>query len=142
MSGLGGRWRVKGVEDSELTIIARLSNKDGSGSATGVDGEGNWLQQADISGIDLSVFDLDSSTPTTAVYTESLTIASVILDTPVTTNVNWSEDTTGYNFLYDLPDTVLTNGGHLYVAEFKVTLSAGPVGHFVVEIDAEPLIRS
>lgn len=120
-------------EDSSATALGRITARDGSGAATGVDGEGNWLQQADISSITCKVFDLDSTTPDTAIATPTVTVSDAVLDTPVTTNVIWTKDTIGYNFIHDLANTNFPTGNHTYRVEYKVTLTGGTVFHAVYQ---------
>lgn len=120
-------------EDGSATILGRLTARGGSGAATGVEGEGNWLEQADISSITLKVFDVDSETPNTPVRTATLTIADVILDTPVTSNVIWTRDTVGYNLIYDAPNTDFPTPNNRYDLEFTVVLQGGITFHGVYQ---------
>lgn len=115
-------------EDGTNTVLGRLTARDGTGTATGVNGEGNWIKKADLSSITCAVFDLDGSTPGTAIATPTITIASNVLDTPVTTAVLWTADTTGYNFLVDLGPSNFPTGGNKYRVEFKFTTTGGAVG--------------
>lgn len=126
-------YQVSFNEDGSATALARMTARDGSGSATGVAGEGNWLQQADLSSITCAVFDLTSATPDTAVATPTVTISSAILNTPVTSTAIWCRDSVGYNFLHDLPPTVFPTGGHLYRVEYKFTTTGGAVGWLLME---------
>jgi len=118
-------------EDSGVTIMGRITARNGSGAATGEDGEGNWLQQADISSITLAVFDLEA--PTTTYAEETLVVGDTILDTPVSTNVIWTKDSVGYNFIHDLAASNFPTGGSIVRAEYKVTLAGGNVVFGVYE---------
>lgn len=131
-------WR----EDGTATVLGRVTARDGSGAATGVNGEGNWIQQADLSSITLSVFDESSADPDTATATATLTVSSVIQDTPVSTNVIWTRDTTGYNFIYDVTSTYFATGGHVYRLEFKFTTTGSAVLWGVYRGRALPLRTS
>lgn len=135
-------FHVEWSEDADATVLGRLTARNGSGSATGIDGEGNWLQQADISSITCNIFDLDSSTPDTATATPTVTVSSVILDTPVTTNVVWTKDTTGYNFIHDLSNSYFPTGDRRYRVEYKVTLTGGAVFWGIYEGTARPVRTS
>lgn len=115
------------------TLLARVTAREGTGTATGVAGEGNWIKQADLSAIACNVYDLSSSTPSTAVVTPTVTISTAIQDSPVTTSVLWTLDTTGYNFVYNLPTTAFPTDGHLYKTEVKFTLTSGTIGFAVYE---------
>lgn len=113
-------------EDGDATALGRLTARNGSGAATGVDGEGNFAQQGDLTSITFEVFELDDD----GVFqsqgaAEAVTIASSILDTPVTTNVLWTVDTTGYNFIHDIPAAKFPTGGKIYKIEYNFTFSGG-----------------
>lgn len=114
-------------EDSAATILGRLTARSGlaSGSATGVPGEGRWLQQADITSITCAVFDEDAAgtADTTAIATPTVTISTSVLDTPVTSNEIWTKGGPGYNFLHDLAYTNFPTGGNTYRVEYEVTLA-------------------
>jgi len=120
-------FQVSFNEDSDATILGRITARNGSGSATGKDGEGNWLQQADITSITYKYFVLDA--PTTVAGTGTLTVSSVVLDTPVTVNTIWTKDSIGYNFIYDIAAATFADGGTVVRIEFTVTLSGGEVFH-------------
>lgn len=131
-------WR----EDGSATVLGRLTARNGTGAATGVAGEGNWLKQADVSTITCAVYDLDSATPSTAISTPTVTVSSAVLDTPVTTTVLWTVDTTGYNFIHDLAATAFPTGSRRYSVEYKVTLTGGAVLWGVYEGQARPVRTS
>lgn len=132
---------VEWSEDGDATVLGRLTARNGSGSATGVDGEGNWIQQADVSTITCKVFDIeDDDTEITPAPT--VTVSSAILDTPVTTNVIWTEDDVGYNFVHDLAASYFPVGGRRYRVEYTVTLSGGAVFHGIYEGVARPIKTS
>lgn len=127
---MGVSFRAHWDEDSGATCIARLTASDGSGVATGVDGEGNWLQVADFTSIVCEVFDLDGGAPTTPIATPTVTVSSAVLDTPVLTNELWTEDSTGYNFLFFLGPANFPTGGNRHKVLFTATLTSGNVFHF------------
>lgn len=129
-------------EDGSATVLGRVTARDGSGTATGVRGEGNWLQQADLSSITCSVFDLSSETPDTAIATPTITISSVIVDSPVSTTVLWTEDTTGYNFIVDLAASNFPTGNNVYRVEFKFTTTGSAVFWGIYEGRAVPVRTS
>ena len=135
-------FQVEWTEDSDATVLGRITARNGSGSATGVNGEGNWLQQADVSTITWKVFDVDSATPETAIASGSVTVSTSVLDTPVTTNVIWTKDATGYNFLHDLAATNFPTGGRTYRLEYVATLTGGAVFHGVYSGQAKPVYSS
>lgn len=139
---MANEFEVEWNEDATATVLARITARDGSGAATGKDGEGNWLEQADISAITCKVFDLDGETPDTPIAEPTVTISSVVLDTPVTSNAIWTKDVYGYNFLHDLANTNFPTGNHKYRVEYTVTLTGGAVFHASFEGRAKPIRSS
>ena len=125
-------YQVRFNEDGSATALARMTARDGSGAATGVAGEGNWLQQADLASITCAVFDMSDS-GTAAIATPTVTISSAIINTPVTSTAIWCRDSVGYNFLHDLPPTAFPTGGHVYRIEYKFTTTGGAVGWLLME---------
>ncbi len=123
-------------EDGSATILGRLVARDGTGAATGVRGEGDFIKQADLSTITCSVFDLDGGSPEVAISTPTVTIADDVLDVPVTSNAIWTKDGTGYNFLHDLPVATFPTGDNKYRVEYKVTATGGAVSWGVWEVTA------
>lgn len=122
---------VEWNEDGSATILGRLTGgTNATGAATGVAGEGKWIKQADLisGGLTYAVFDESSTTPSTAITSGSLTISSVILDTPSTSSTYWTRDTVGYNFIWDAPATLFPTGGHRYVLEIRAESSGSIVG--------------
>ena len=112
-------------EDSTPTALGRITARDGTGVATGRKGEGNWLKQADISSITVGVFDLDADS--TIVSAAVVDKTASVLDVPVTTDVLWTRDKIGYNFIHDLSVTYFATGDHTFLVEYKVTLTGGTV---------------
>lgn len=110
-------------EDNDSTILGRITARNGSGAATGVDGEGKFVQIADVSSITYEIFDLEA--PTTVAFSGTLTVANVILDTVVTSNEIWTKDSIGYNFLHDLAATNFPEGNRTVLIEYTVTLTGG-----------------
>ncbi len=123
MSHFAVVWRP----NSSPTVLGRITARDGSGAATGVAGEGNFLQQADVSTITCAIFDRSGTAPDVAISTPPVTISISVLDTVVTTDVIWTQDTTGYNFVHDLSNTTYPTPGSFYVAKYVVTLTGGTV---------------
>lgn len=134
-----GVFFVKFREDSSAELLGRIAARTGTGAATGVDGEGNWLKQADITSVNRKVFDLSGATPDTPTSDSNLTVATVVLDTPVTTNLVWTEDTVGYNFLDQLSASLFAEEEHEIRVEYKVTLTSGQVFFGVYEGPTHPI---
>ena len=135
-------FQVTWIEDSDATVLGRITARNGSGAATGVNGEGNWLQQADVTSITWKIFDLQSATPETATSTGTVTVSTSVLDTPVATNVIWLQDATGYNFIHDLAASNFPTGGRNYRLEYVATLVGGEVFHGVYQGAATPISSS
>jgi hypothetical protein len=86
------------------------------------DEDGNLYQTTDFSAVQLRVLDLSSTTPATAVYSNTRVLGDVMTNTPA----SWDLDDVGYNFR----DTVTTNmvafnGGRTYRLEYTFTLTSG-----------------
>jgi hypothetical protein len=110
-------------EDGSATLLGRVTARDGTG--TQMASGRNLLKQADLSSISISIFDLSSDTPTTAVSGPTvLTISSVIFDTLQTT---WDVDSIGFNFKTDIASTVFSTGDHVYRAIVKWTTTGSTV---------------
>lgn len=123
-------------EDSDATVLARVTARGGTGAATGIDGEGNFLKIADVSTIKRHVFDLGGATPDVGVET-TVVVATAILDIPVIAQTIWTKDTTGYNFLDDVGAANFPTGGNIYRIEYVFTLVGGIVFHGFFEGPAE-----
>jgi hypothetical protein len=128
------QWR----EDGSATALARLTARHGTGTATGINGEGKWVKRADLASVSYRVFNETTNAEVTA-GAQSLTVADVVVDTPVTSQEIWTQDTTGYNFLHDLPPTSFPDGGHIYRVEYKFTFANGAIGWGVIRGEAAPL---
>lgn len=118
----------EGFEDSAAVFMARVLGSDGTA-----------LQQADVTGITCKVFDLDSASPTTAVASPTIVVASVIYDTLQTSDVRWTKDSTGYNFLHAMPPSAFPTGGHRYRVEYLCDPASGDdfflaFDHYVVAV--------
>jgi len=94
-------------EDSGVQLLARVNRADNTP-----------LLQAEITSITGKVFLLDSTTPTTASSTPTVTVASVIFDT-LQTDSRWDADSTGYNFKLQLGASAFATGNARYRIEFE-----------------------
>ena len=100
-------------EDSTGYVLARV-----------VGGDGEPLDEADVSSIARKIFNIDSST-TTPVDESDLSVADTIYD-ELQTGEDWGdEDATGYNFKDTIAATIPIVGGNWYVVEYKLTLADG-----------------
>jgi hypothetical protein len=122
-------FQVTWNEDGGATVLGRITARDGSGAATGISGEGNWLEPADVATITCKVFDLDSATPNTAFATPTVTVVTSVVDPPVTSTAIWTLDSTGYNFIHDLAASNFPTGKHRIRVEYEVTLTGGGKFH-------------
>lgn len=123
---------IKGTcwEDGGCSLMARVV---GPTSAA--------ITQAAVSSITCAVFDLDGDSPSSAVATPSIVVASTVFDT-LQTDGRWSVDSTGYNFRYDAAASIFATGGHRYRFEFRFTPASGQVYWVVFEVTAESLLTS
>lgn len=121
------QFHVSWNEDGSATVVARLTARAGTGTATGVSGEGNWIKQADLTSITCAVYDLNSSTPGTAITSPTVTVATAVQDSPVTNGAIWPLDQTGWNFYHDLAETNFPTSDHRYRVVYTVTPTAGGV---------------
>lgn len=90
---------------------------------------GAYAARADVTNIDLAVFDLDAASPQTAIYTATGISTNSIIPASLTVDGYWPYDTTGYNFLATvLATSVDVNGLHRVRVEYKLnTASYGAV---------------
>ena len=115
-------------EDTGFSLMARIQGTDAED-----------IQQADISSIAYSVYDLSSTgSPTT---TGSLTVSNVVFDT-LQTDSRWNTDTTGYNFRWDVPASIPADGAKNYQIEIAFTPTSGEVYHAVYQVTTTNLYRS
>lgn len=114
------------VEDSGCTCLGRLQIN------------GANANQAAITSITYSVFDLSTRTPTTPISGHdavSLTVSQVIWDT-LQTDGRWTQDATGYNFRHEVAATAFPAGGHRYRIEYRITPTSGQLFVAAFEVDA------
>lgn len=128
-------------EDGTATVLARFAGRQGSGAATGVAGEGKWVRQVDLLSITVRVFDETTGEEITD-GAQTVAIADVILDVPVTSTELWTADTVGYNFLHDLAAEYFPDGGHHYRAEYKYTFQNGAIAWGLLSGLAAPVMSS
>jgi len=117
-------------EDGGATPLARVTGADGAA-----------ITQASLTSISYKVFDLNSTTPSTAVATGTVTIATSVFDT-LQTDAIWSEDTSGYNFKHTIASTVFTTGGHAYRVEYLFTPASGQPFWVVFELHTHEVMTS
>lgn len=113
-----GTYRAGG----QASHYARITAANGSGSATGVDGEGKYIQQADVSSITLTV--IDKTSKETVIDEQSLTVSQVLLDTPVSSTQVWTQGGS-YNFKHDMPAGSFPDPNHVYWTRYTITLTGG-----------------
>lgn len=106
-------------EDSTFSLMARFE-VDGANAV-----------QADCTSIAVKAWDTRDFDNT--VVASALVVADVVFDT-LQTDGRWSVDTTGYNFRYDVPDTVCTVAGATYRFECVVTTSGGKLPPMIWEV--------
>lgn len=106
-------------EDSTFSVMSRFEI-DGSNAT-----------QAGCSSIQIKgwdTLDFDST-----VLSAALTVSSVVFDT-LQTDGRWGVDATGYNFRYDVADTICVTAGSIYRFEAVVETSGGSLPPIVWEV--------
>lgn len=127
-------------EDSDFSVLARVTSLDGSGSEYRP-GEGNCLQAADINTITCAVYSLgtnrENESGTEVTPAPTVTVSSAIFSTLRT--VGWELDRVGYNFRHDLAATYVPNPNEWYLVEYKITLSGGGVVWIKAKVKTNPV---
>lgn len=116
--------RAEIFEDGGCQCLARV-----------VGNAGTAITQASLTAITAKVFDLDSTTPDTAVATPTVTISSAVFDT-LQTDDRWDADDTGYNFKFEVAASAFSTGGRRYRIEFLFDPTSGENFWVVFEVTA------
>lgn len=106
-------------EDSTFALMSRFE-VDG---ANGV--------QADCVSIQMKAWKATDFDDT--VLDAALTVSSVVFDS-LQTDGRWTRDSTGYNFRYDVADTICTVAGALYLFEAVIETSGGSLPPLTWEV--------
>ncbi len=111
-------------EDGDVTLLARVSARNGSGATSPVAAEGTLIQQADVSSLALSQYD---SSGTATGNTSTPVIATSIYDTLQTSTDDpiWNNLTSGGNVAVDVSGTWFPDPNTLTIVELLITLSGG-----------------
>jgi hypothetical protein len=133
-------WETHWREAGTATVLLRLTARGATGAWTGKAGEGNWVRQVDLSTVTYRAYDETNDNAEVTAGAQTVTIASAVLDTPVTTTVLWTRDSIGYNFLHDLPPATFPDGDHIYRVEYKFTFADGTVGWTVFRGPAHEVV--
>jgi hypothetical protein len=112
-------------EDCDVACLARITLN------------GANLTQAGVSSIARKVFDLSSSTPTTAIDSSAVTVNTSVFDT-LQTDDRWTIDTTGYNFRDVVAGSILTSGNR-YRIEYVFTGASSEKFAVVCEVTAREM---
>jgi hypothetical protein len=111
----------KVIENSAVVLLARIAGADGSDVA-----------QSDITSATLKVY--DSKAGTQVGSTVTLTVADVVFNT-LQLDSRWPDETTGYNFAYELAGTFFPDD-KLYQVEIKFVPVAGEPFYLVWQLTA------
>lgn len=132
-------------EDGTFSVLARVTSLDGSGAEVRP-GEGALLQQADVSAITCKVYDLGSSrhadAGTEVTPAPTVTVATSVLDVPVTTGWSVPDDPHGYNFRHDVAAAYAPSSGVWYLLEYKFTMAGGGVAWLRVKVRSLAVTQS
>jgi hypothetical protein len=110
------------IENSAAVMLARVSGQSG----------GNVVQ-ADISSINVKVFDLDNATQISTTITP--TVSSVVYNT-LQTDARWTVDATGYNVAIALAGSYFPEGNRPYSIEAKFTPASGSAFYVVWQVES------
>lgn len=117
-------------EDGSFSVLARVCSLTGSGEEY-LPGEGNVLEQADVSTITAKVFDIgadeEATTGTEVTAAPTVTVSTSIFDTLRTVGWPTDDDPHGYNFRHDLGPTYSAEGGEWRLVEYKFTQTDGTI---------------
>lgn len=122
------------TEDNDVYILSRLTGYDASGPASPIETEGNLVKQADLASITLKTFDVLSAAPTTAVYSATLVISTVVFDALQTSGI-WGLLEDGGNFLARVPAAALPTENRRYRVEITFTSAGGSVSTLKGNLD-------
>lgn len=121
-------------EGSAFTLLARVTDKNNAA-----------LTSAVVSTITYEVWDITGNLPRKIVSETSLTPSAVFF--AIRTGGPWTVDSTGYNFLYEVPATDLSGrskntypNARQYSVEFKVTPTTGSPIFLVFQVNALPTL--
>ena len=112
-------------EDSAFSLLARIH------------ANGANVVQANVSAISIKVYDL--AAPTVLVGSELTPSAASVIYNTLQTDARWSRDNVGYNFRYDVADTILPAGGKVYRIKVKMTPTTGSPYHWVCDVPTRTL---
>ena len=118
------------LEDSTVSLMFRVLGDDAQA-----------ITQATIASVTFAAFDLDATTPTSAVSTATLTVSDVVFDT-YQTDDRWHADSVGYNFRHDIASSVFVTGGHTYQVEYKFTADGGEIFPLLARVQAAPIMTT
>ena len=118
------------LEDGNVSLMFRVLGDDAAP-----------ITQATIASITFAAYDLDATTPTSAVSTATLTVSAVVFDT-YQSDDRWTADAVGYNFRHDIGAAVFVTGGHTYQTEYKFTADGGEVFHVLGRVQCAPIMTS
>jgi hypothetical protein len=133
------RYQMRFRENSAVAVLARVTSRTGTNGATGKNGEGQFIRQADLASISCAIFQQNGEgQPLVAGATPAVAL-SAILDTPELSRVDWDVDDYGYNFVHDLPASAFPDGGDAirYVVEYLFTPNVGDQFYVVAEGPAD-----
>jgi hypothetical protein len=135
----------KVYEDGTYSVLARVCSLAGAGDEVRA-GEGNLLQEADVSAVTCKVYDLgtdrnaDSGSEVTPAPT--LVVADVIYDELQVVGWDVPGDPHGYNFRHDVSVAYTPSAARWYLLEYKLTLADGGVAWLRVKVKSLAVTQS
>jgi hypothetical protein len=121
--------RFKVWEDNGFSWMDRVRMNDGE-----------YVTQASLTDINYKVIDLDDIATVPADI--ALVKTTVVFDTLQTSDPSWVQDTTGYNFKWDVPASVIPTGNKKYRIEIRFNPTSGEDYYLVAEVEAMSIYGS
>ena len=107
-------WYVN--EGTSLTLLGRLLGHDGAAMA-----------KADVTSIGWAIYDVNDSASAVIADTPAIVVDDVMYDALQTADARWTVDSTGFNFAWPAPATIVPDGGKTYHVQLTVTPASGGV---------------
>lgn len=125
------------VEDRQCWLLGRFCAIAGTGAVSPVESEGKLLVQADVSSIEIKVYDSTG----TLIVTLAPVVSTTIFNTLQTAEA-WKKLSGGGNFRYQMPVTAVPTGATTVTAEATCTLADTTKATGIFELSVRGLYQS
>ena len=110
-------------ETTEVDSIATIAAKNSLTVRDRLyDVDGDIVTRSGISSLSVKVFNTRTGVET---YSATITVASALYNSLVTSDDAWEKDAIGYNFKHTIPGTAFPDGGQTYQVEYLFTPTSG-----------------